>query len=77
MTGFDRKTLRLSQDSNEPVTFTIQVDITGDATWVSYGTFTVPAGQSVSHEFPAGFGAYWVRVIADRPCRATAQMMYQ
>jgi hypothetical protein len=77
MTGYDRKSIRLSHEADGPVNVTIQVDINGDGVWVPYQTFPVAARQKVDHEFPEGFGAYWLRTIVDRPCRATAQLVYQ
>lgn len=77
MTGYDRKSIQLSHAADEPVEFTVQVDISGEGLWVPYRTFRVAAGQTVEHEFPAGFAAYWVRTSVDRPCRATAQLRYQ
>jgi hypothetical protein len=76
MTGYDRKSIRLAHEADVPVGITVQVDISGDGAWVPYQTFRVAAGQTIEHEFPAGFGAYWLRTIVDRPCRATAQLVY-
>ena len=77
MTGYDRKSIQLSHAADEPVEFTVQVDISGEGLWVPYRAFRVAAGQTVEHEFPEGFGAYWVRTSVDRPCRATAQLRYR
>jgi len=30
----------------------------------------------VTHDFPAGFCAHWVRVTVDQPCRATATFTF-
>jgi hypothetical protein len=76
MTGYDGKTIRLAHDANESVRFSIQIDITGDAQWVTYRELAVPSGKDVVHEFPDGFSAYWVRVLTDRSCRATAVLTY-
>jgi len=39
--------------------------------------YVVPAGRAVRHEFPDSLQAYWVRCTADRPCRATAWLIYE
>jgi len=39
MTAFDRKSLRLSHYARETVTFTLQVDLTGEELWVAYRNF--------------------------------------
>jgi len=77
MTGYDRKSIQLAHDADSAVSFAVQVDITGDGVWGTYQTFPVAAGQTVTHDFPEAFGAYWLRTVADRPCRATAQLVYR
>ena len=77
MTGYDRKGLRLSHDSTAPVTFQMEVDITGTGEWVAYKEFTVAPNQTLEHHFPDAFSAYWVRVTANHDCKATAQFRYE
>jgi hypothetical protein len=76
MTGYDAKSIDLSDDATTDVQFTVEVDpdYTG---WKIYQTFTVAAGKTLTHQFPAGFAAHWVRVRADRACRASAILHYQ
>ncbi len=76
LTGYDRKSLTLSHTSTAYVRFRIEVDPTGMGHWVTYTTLDVPAGKSVDHLFPVGYQAYWLRVIADSPTTATAQLTY-
>jgi hypothetical protein len=76
MTGYDRKTVRLSHDRPADVRMTVEVDFLADGTWHAYETVTVPAGKTVEHAFPAGFSAHWVRLKADADCRATAWFVY-
>lgn len=77
MTGYDRKTLTLSHRANAPVTLRVEVDLSGTGRWVEYQTFTVSAGATVTHAFPAGFQAYWLRVTADHATTATARLVYE
>lgn len=77
MTGYDHKRVDLSHDAAADVTFTIELDFLRDGTWKRYGQFKVLAGQTVRHEFPPGCAAHWVRVKADRDCRATAWFVYE
>jgi len=77
MTGYDQKTIRLSHNAATPVQFTLEIDVAGDGRWAAYRRFVVEPGQTVEHEFPAGFHPYWVRTIVDRPCRATAMLEYE
>ena len=77
MTGYDRKHLRLSHAAKAPVTVRVEVDFAGTGKWAPYREFSVPAGQTIEHDFPAAFSAYWVRVVADQATRATAQFSYE
>lgn len=76
LTGYDRKTLALSHTSTAPVRMRVEVDLTGSGQWVTYGTYTVPPATTVDLAFPAGYQAYWLRVIAESPTTATAWLIY-
>ncbi|BCM89512.1 hypothetical protein IAD21_01358 [Abditibacteriota bacterium] len=76
MTGYDQKSLALSHSNPIPVKLTIEVDVTGTGQWHPYKSFSVPVAQTTKHEFPTGFQAYWLRVVADQNCSATAQLKY-
>lgn len=76
MNGFDQKVLHLRNDSDHPVEFAIEVDFVGNQDWVTYQKITVPPNGYVHHEFPAGYQAHWVRLIANSPTIATAIFFY-
>jgi hypothetical protein len=76
MTGFDKKTLHLTQTGASSAAFTVEVDFLGNGTWRLYRTFTVEGDGYVHHEFPAGFSAHWVRIRVDKAATVTAQFMY-
>ena len=77
MTDFESKRVELSHRAERAVAFTIEVEPTVQRKhWKTYKTITVPAGEQVTHDFPAGFTAHWVRVRADQDCTATAQFIY-
>jgi hypothetical protein len=44
---------------------------------MSYKTFEVLPGKKLTYDFPTGFQARWVRVVADNSCRATAWFEYR
>ncbi|MES2005433.1 MAG: hypothetical protein V4450_13015 [Bacteroidota bacterium] len=70
--GFGKKIVHLSHDANEAVTFTLEIDKSGNNKWESYKTISVgPKGYSY-FIFPDGFSANWIRVTADKKCIATA-----
>jgi|GEM_PF-215373 len=75
-TGYDNKKLILSHSSREPVTFRVQADFTGSENWVDYTTLTVSPGKTITYQFPDAFGAYWLRIVADKDTTATATFMY-
>lgn len=77
MTGYDEKQVSLSHDADETVTFTIEVDVTATGDFVVYEQVEVPAGETVTHQFPDGFAAHWVRTVADTACEATAWFVYE
>lgn len=74
---YDRKNLKLSQQSRTTVTVTMEVDPAGNGPWMTYKTFTVKPGQTVSFDFPQGFSARWVRFKTDKDCEATAWLEYR
>jgi hypothetical protein len=77
MTGYDQKRVTLAQTGSGSVRMRVEVDISGSGDWVTYREFDVPAGKPVDHRFPAAFGAYWVRVVANKDATATAQFTYE
>jgi len=78
MTGFEEKEVELSHQADRPVEFTVEVDILGTPhLWKVYKKIVVPPGEKVTHRFPDGFSAHWVRVSADTGCKATAQFTYR
>ncbi|TWU04289.1 hypothetical protein [Stieleria varia] len=77
MKGYDRKTLRLSHQSDTMVSVTIEVDITGEGHWHRYDKISVAAGETAVHEFPAAFQAAWVRLVSDTDTTATGQFLYE
>ena len=76
MTGFDKKVMHLSNDSNTDSTFTLEVDFLGNGKWKTYDQFAVAANGYTHHEFPSGYSAHWVRLRSESPCVATAYFTY-
>ena len=76
MTGFDKKVLHLTHESDRPVAFHVEVCFLGNQTWKPYDTISVGPKGYEHHEFPDGFSAHWVRVTSDADCNATAYFIY-
>jgi hypothetical protein len=77
MTGYDSKMLTLSHSSKQAVTIRLELDVTGDGLWKPYKSFVVPAGEEIVFAFPSTVTAYWLRVLADQACVASAQLEYR
>jgi len=76
MTGFEHKCLHLSHDLAVDVDFTVEVDFLGNGAWQHYAVIGPCYTGYTHHEFPAGFGAHWVRITPSKPCTASAQFVY-
>lgn len=74
---YDTKNLTLSHNSQKDVTFTIEIDPTGNGKWVKYMDLTVKPGEQLNHEFEAPFQARWIRFITDSNTNATAWLEYK
>jgi len=77
MTGYDRKSLKLTNHGAKPVRVTALLDVAGDGRTSAYRTFEVPAGGEVSHAFESWLNAYWVRFVADEDAVLSAQLTYE
>ena len=74
MTAYDKKSVELS--AVDATTITLEVDVDGTDLWVPYESFAIKAGETVSHTFPEGFSAYWVRATSAHDTTATAWFKY-
>lgn len=75
MTAYDRKSVTIS--SSEKSKIILEVDVDGTGLWIPYKTFAVEPGVSISHQFPIGFGAYWVRATSQTDAVVTVQFTYE
>lgn len=74
--GFHQRIVHLSHDAHAEVTFTLELDRSGDGSWQPYQSIRVPARGYTFHIFPQDLAAQWIRVKADADCRATAYFHY-
>ena len=75
MTGYDKKTLELTADKD--CTITVEVDIDHWTGFHHYKSFKVKASEKLTHKFPKGFAAHWVRVKSDKDAKATTWFIYE
>ena len=74
---YDKKSLEISHDSSQPVTFRIEVEPIGHGPWMLYKEVTVKPGETFKHQFSENFQARWIRFVADKNCTATAWLEYK
>ncbi len=75
--GHDRRVVHLAHESDEQVTFTVEVDPDGAGNWKPYQQLRVPAHGYHWHVFPDDLPGQWIRFTTDRDAkRATAYLHY-
>ena len=74
---YDNRSLSLSHDSKQAVTFQIQVEPIGHGPWMGYKTVTVKPEETINFIFPEGFQSRWIRFVVDKDCKATAWLIYR
>ena len=77
MTGYDKKTLKLTNHGAKPVRVAVLLDVAGDGRTSTYRTIEVAAGAEVTHAFESWLNAYWVRFVADEDGVLSAQLTYE
>ena len=76
MAGYDDKSLELINHGEREATFTIEINF-DLASWHRYRELTVKPGETITHHFPAGYAARWVRLKANVDTKATATFIYK
>ena len=74
---YDKRTLTLSHQSTEKVSFTIEVEPIGHGPWMIYKKVVVAPGQSFNFVFPDTFQSRWIRFVTDKDCQTTAWLKYE
>ncbi len=75
MTAYDQKSVELTTTSSAVIT--LEVDVDGTGLWVPYQSFELEAGKTMTHAFPTGFSAYWIRAVSDTDTTATVWLEYE
>jgi hypothetical protein len=73
---YDKRSLEISHNALESVTFRIEVEPVGHGPWMLYKKVTVQPGKRFEHQFPENFQARWIRFTANINCSATAWLEY-
>jgi hypothetical protein len=74
---YDKRSLEISHDSGDTVTFKIEVEPIGHGNWMLYKEVSVDPGEKFAYQFPEDFQARWIRFVADKNCSATAWLEYK
>jgi hypothetical protein len=74
---YDKRQLELSHDSDQPVTFRIEVDPIGHGFWMVFKEITVHPNEVFKYTFPQAFEARWIRFVSNTDCSATAWLEYK
>jgi hypothetical protein len=74
MTGYDKKTVSITTDTNVNITLEVDIDLNG---WHPYKTIQAIAGQTIEYVFPDGYNAHWIRPVAHNACTATVCLKYE
>ena len=74
--GYDQRSVSLSHEAKEAVTFTIEVEPVGHGPWMRYQQVSVGAGETYEYEFPESFQSRWIRFTTDKSTKATAWLVY-
>ncbi len=74
---YDQRSLQISHNASKPVSFSIEVEPIGHGPWMTYTKVTVNPGKAFDFVFPGTFQSRWIRLVADKNCKATAWLKYQ
>ena len=74
---YDEKTLEITHELNESVTFKIEVEPIGHGPWMLYKVVTVNPGETFKYKFYENFQARWIRFVTDKNCTATTYLEYK
>ncbi len=74
MTGYDKKRLILRADRTVEITLEVNFD---HHSYHNYRSWKLNPDEPVEFQFPKGYSAHWVRLVAGKDCIATATFIYE
>ena len=57
--------------------FKVEIDPTGNGEWMTYDTYNVKSGETLTYEFPKGLQARWIRFSVDKDTEVSALLDYK
>jgi len=73
---YDKREMTISHKGNNTVSFTAEIDPTGDGDFIKYAVYKVKPGEKLKVEFPKSFIARWIRFTSDSDVNAKIWMEY-
>ncbi len=74
---YDQKEMLLSHNATQAVTFTLEVDPSGNGDWMKYADYTVNPDETFQYHFPENFQARWIRFSVDADAKVTTWLVYK
>jgi hypothetical protein len=75
--GYQQRVVHVTQESDQAVKFTFEIDAEGHGKWTPYDSMTVPPHGYAWKVFPEKVSGEWIRVRTDVDCKkATAYFSY-
>jgi hypothetical protein len=74
---YDKKKMKISHNSNQEVTFKLEVNPIGHGPWMKYKEIKVKPNETLEYTFDPDFQARWIRFETDSNCIATTWLTYQ
>ena len=75
--GYQQRKLEMVNHGSTRMTIRLQADATGDGVWFDHKTFVLSPGQRLTHVFPVGLSAKWVRFISESAGSVTTMFTYE
>ncbi len=72
ISGYQHRVLHVSHQTDEPVTFTLEVDAKGDGHWAALTKLEVPAKSYRWQLLDSSVKAEWLRLVPDKDCFVSA-----
>jgi hypothetical protein len=76
MTGFDKKTIHITNHARRAVKISFEVDYMGNETWNTYKTIQIEGNSYKSIVFPDGYSAHWIRAKSHENAKLTVNFQY-
>ena len=74
--GWDKRSCWIKNGGKEPVTYSFEIDITGNDQWTSFKDVTLEPGKAINMPFTPADKGEWIRVKVDKNTYTTVSFNY-